>query len=114
MDTTEAGRLCNEVEHAAAQIRTLIGDRTGVSETLDRFWFLQDRLSRLVDVVNLERGEVGQCRRVIRNVVNALQSPQVQERATIPGVKISCDKINGLLIRLEKATLQVRAAGAGG
>jgi hypothetical protein len=77
------------------------------------FWFLQDRLSRLVDVVNLERGEVSQCRRVIRNVVNALQSAQVQKRATIPGVKISCDKINGLLNRLEQATQLVRAAGAG-
>jgi hypothetical protein len=113
MDTTETSRLCNDVEHAAVQIRTLMGDRTGISETLDLFWFLQDRLNRLVDVVSLERGEVSQCRRVISNVVNALQSPQAQKHATIPGVKISCDKINGLLMRLEQATRLVRAAGAG-
>jgi hypothetical protein len=73
MDTTETSRLCNDVEHAVSQIRTLIGDRTAVSEALDLFWFLQDRLSRLVDIVNLERGEVGRCGRV-RNVMNALQT----------------------------------------
>jgi hypothetical protein len=98
-------------EHAAAQIRTLIGDRTGISEILDLLWFLQDSLSCLVNVAR-EPGDVNQCRRVIRNVVNALQSPQVQKRATIPGVKISYDKINGLLMRLEQATQRVRAAGA--
>lgn len=107
-------RICKDVEHAAAQIRTLIGDRTGISEILDRFWLLQDLLDRLVDAVDQEGGEVSQCRTVIRNVVNTLQSPQARKRATVPGVRNACDKINGLLINLERMTQQARAAGAGG
>jgi hypothetical protein len=77
MDTTQTARVCKDVEHAAAQIRNLIGDRTGILEMLDRFRLLADFLNRLVDVVDRERGDVSQCRSIIRNVVGTLQSPQV-------------------------------------
>jgi hypothetical protein len=112
MDTTETGRRCRDVEHTAAQIRTLIGERTDISEILDRFWLLEDLLNRLIDVVDQERGDVVQCRSVIRNVVNAMDSPQVRKRTIIPGMRIVCDKINDLLAQLERSTQHARAAGA--
>ena len=109
MDTTETGRLCKDVEHAAAQIRTQIGDRTNITEVLDRLWLLQDFLNRLLEVVVRQGGEISQCRSLIRKVVvNALESPQVRKRAGIHGVKNACEQINGLLIRLEQATQQAR------
>jgi hypothetical protein len=109
MDTTETGTRCKDVERASSQIRTLIGDRTDIFEILDRFWLLEDSLNRLVDVVDRERDEVSQYRTVIRTVVNTLQSPQARKRATVPGVRNACDKINGLLINLERMTQQARA-----
>jgi hypothetical protein len=108
MDTTETGRLCKDVEDAAAQIRTQIGNRTNITEVLDRLWLLQDFLNRLLEVVVRERGEISQCRSLISKVVNALGSPQVRKRAGIHGVKNACEQINGLLIRLEQATQQAR------
>jgi hypothetical protein len=113
MDTTETGRLCKDVENAAAQMRTAMDDRTGILEILDRFQLLEDSLNRFVDAVDRERGEVSQCRRVIRNVVNTLESPQARRRASVPGVRNLSDKINGLVIKLERTTQQARAAGTG-
>lgn len=103
MDTPETARLCKDVNYASTQIRTLLGDRAGISETLDRFWLLQDLLNRLIDVVGQERGEVSQCHSVIRNVVSALESPQAKRQANTFGVQAARDKINGLLLRLEQA-----------
>jgi hypothetical protein len=110
MDTTETGRLCKAIEHAAAQIHTQIGNRTDIAEVLERLWFLQDSLNRLLEVVVRERGDVSQCRSLIRKVVYALESPQARKRAKIPGVRNSCEQINNLLIRLEQATQQDRTA----
>jgi hypothetical protein len=113
VDTTETGKCCRDVERAAAQIRTLIGDRTDISEILDRFWLLEDSLNRLVDVVDMERRDITQCRSIIRNVVSALEAPQSQKRANVPAVRNACDKINGLLIQLERTTERARARAAG-
>lgn len=109
MNTIAAGRLCQDVEDAAVQIRTLIGYRTEIGEILDRFWLLQDALNRLVDALDDDGGQASECRKLIRLVVAALES-QGGRRATIPAVKNACDKINALLIRLERTTQQVRAA----
>ena len=110
MDTTETGKLCKDIEHTAAQIRTQIGNRTSISEVLDRFWLLQDSLNRLLEVVVREHGEVSQCRSLIRKVVDALESPQARKRAGIHGVKNACEQINTLLTRLEQETQQARTA----
>ena len=109
MDTAETVRLCKDVEYAAIQIRTAIGYRTGVGEILDRFWLLQDSLNRLVDAVDDDRGEIGRSRKVIRCVVVALES-QARRCTTIPAVKLACDRINNLLVRLERTTQQVPVA----
>lgn len=108
MDTAETGRLCKDVEYAAIQIRTLISYQTDVGEILDRFWLLQDSLNRLLNAVDGDRGEPSQSRRVIRRVVVALES-QASRRAAIPAVKHACEKINGLLISLERSTQQASA-----
>jgi hypothetical protein len=111
MDTTETARLCKDVEYAAAQVRTLVRDRADISETLERFWLLQDSLNRLLYVVDQEQGGVGQCRKVIRTVVTTLESPLARS-ISIPGVRKTCDEINTLLMRLERTTQRARAAGA--
>jgi hypothetical protein len=113
MEMTETGRLCHEVEDAADQVRTSIGERTEVLEIMDRFWLLQDYLSRLIDMVDREQGDVRQCRKVMRTVVSSLKSRQVLRNAAIPAVRSACDRINDLLIRLERNTQQADSAGAG-
>ena len=104
MDTTETGRLCKTVEYAAAQVRSTIGDHADTSEILDRFWFLQDALSRLLEAVDNEDGDVTQCRGLIRKVVEVLGSPQVRKLSLIPAVKLACETINSCLISLEQTT----------
>jgi len=115
MYKTETGRLCQNVEHATAQIRTSIGDRTGISEILDRFWLLQDSLSRLIQsAADHERGNMTQCRSVIRKVLSILESPQARKQSSISGVRLACEAINSSLIRLEQVMQQAQAAGAAG
>ena len=104
-------RICKNVEHATAQIRTSIGDTTDISEILNRFWFLQDSLMRLIDAVDRERGQVTQCRSIIHKVVYLLELPKVQKLSSISGVKLACESINSCLISLEQPTQQVRSAG---
>jgi hypothetical protein len=104
MDTTETGRLCKNVEYAAAQVRTSIGEHADISDILDRFWFLQDTLSRLLEAVDNEDGDVTQCRGLIRKVVEVLGSPQVRKLSSIPAVKLACETINSCLISLEQTT----------
>ena len=74
MDTRETAKLCKNVEFAAIQIRREIGYRSNVTQVLNRFWLLQDSLNRLIDAVDIERGEVGQSRMLIPRVVVALES----------------------------------------
>ncbi len=112
MDTTETGRLCNDVEHAAVRIRSSIGESTDISEVLDHLWFLQDSLGRLIEVVYREQGNVAQCRSIIRKVVNTLEWPQVRKQCSIPGVKLACEAINSSLIELEQITHRSETAGA--
>lgn len=107
MDTAETVRLCKELEYAAAQVRTLIGDRTDITEVLDRFWRLQDSLYRLVNAVDGECSEISRCRKLIRYVVSTLESSQTTRWAKVPAVRDACDKINNLLIRLERTTQEV-------
>lgn len=103
MDTIETGRLCKNVEFAASRIRTRIDYWTETMVVLDYFWSLQDSLSRLIGAVDNECGQVGQRRGLIRYVAGAIES-QRRRRATIPAVRDASDKINALLIRLERAT----------
>jgi hypothetical protein len=80
--------------------------RLGMGQTspkfLNRFWFLQDSLFRLIEAVHNESGGVTQCRSIIRKVVNLLESQKVQKLSSIPGVKFSCEIINSYLISLEE------------
>ena len=103
MNATEADRLCKGVTYASTQIRVSLGNRTSIAETLNWFWLLEDRLNRLIDVVDQNRGKVSQCRDVIRDVVSALESPQAKKRANNPRVQAARDKIDGLLMKLERA-----------
>ena len=104
MDTTETGRLRKTVEYAAAQVRTSIGEHADTPEILDRFWFLQDALSQLLEAVDNANGDVSQCRGLIHRVVEVLASPQVRKISHIPAVKLACETINSCLISLEQTT----------
>jgi hypothetical protein len=104
MDTTETGRLCKNVEYAAAQARTSIGEYADISDILNRFWFLQDALSQLLEAVDDTNGDITQCRGLIRRVVEVLASPQVRKISYIPAVKLACETINSCLISLEQTT----------
>ena len=108
MDTTETGRLCKTVEYAAAQVRASVRDHADTSEILDRFWFLQDALSQLLEAVDTEDGDVTQCRGLIRKAVEVIGSPQVRKISYIPAVKLACETINSSLISLEQTTQQAR------
>ena len=112
MDTTETGRLCKAVEHAAAQINESFTERTPTSEILNEFWRLQDLLSRLLEAVENEHGEVKQCRNLIRKVVPILESPRLRKISWLPAVKLACETINSYLISLEQATQQSKATKA--
>jgi hypothetical protein len=107
MDTTETGMLCQAIEHAAAQINESFTERTPTSEILDEFWLLIDLLSRLLEAVENEHGDVEQCRNLIRNVVPILESPRLCKISWLPAVKLASETIINYLISLEQKT-QVR------
>ena len=104
MDALQTVSLCQEVERAAAQVRSSIGDRTEMAEVLDRFWELHDTLDRLVEVVSDGFGDPVRCRKVISTVLGAIESPAAKKRSYVPGVRDSLEKINDLLMALEHAT----------
>jgi len=104
MDSVKAANLCHNVEYAATQVRTSIGDRTEIDQVLNRLWLLHDSLNRLIEGISDRTADI-RCRKMIRTVLIALESPQVQNRQNVSGLRDTACKINSLLIRLEQVTI---------
>ena len=103
MQTEQIGNLCQDVAQAAVEVRTLIGDRTPMGEVLNRFWLLHDTLNRVVQAVS-DGSRDEDCRKVIRTVISGLESHQARKKQSVPAVRDVCDKINSLLMNLERLT----------
>jgi hypothetical protein len=69
-------------------------------------------LSRLLEAVENEHGDVKQCRNLIHKVVSVLESPRLRKISWLPAVKLACETINSYLISLEQATQQSKATKA--
>jgi hypothetical protein len=116
MITAEIERLCLHVEAAVLQVRGVFRSHTPVAEVLDRFWALQDHLSRLLEALTdhpAESLEVLEAHpKLLSDVVDVLEfSSKLQALKTIAAVRDASESINSSLMEIQYSR-QSRALAA--
>jgi hypothetical protein len=108
MKSSEIDRLCQNVATAVSEVRTVFRSSLPVAEILNRFWALQDHLSRLLEAISDYAGETVEVLenypRLLSDVVDVLEfSSKLQTLRNIAAVKESAESINGSLLSIQYA-----------
>lgn len=106
MDTAEIDRLCEKVESSVHEVRRIFRSPLPVPDILDRFWGLQDHLSRLLEALTDHPTETMDALeahpRLLSDVVDVLEfSSRLQVLKNIPAVREAGDSINSSLLDIQ-------------
>lgn len=110
--------LCQSISVSVANARFLLRSQAQLSEILDCFWGLQDRLGRLVDEASDQPLEVfdflsREHPQLLRDVIGSLSMASREGVARNAAVGSSCEAINELLLKLETFKPLSRSSVAG-
>ena len=116
MQIPDIERLCQNVSVSVSEVRAVFRSALPVPEILDRFWCLQDNLSRLLEAISdypVETLEaLGSHPRLLSDVVDVLEfSSKLSNLRNIAAVRESADAINNSLLEIQYAR-QARALAA--
>ena len=116
MQISDIERLCENVAVSVSEVRAVFRSALPVPEILDRFWSLQDNLSRLLEAITdypVETLEALESRpRLLGDVVDVLEfSSKLPTLRNIAAVRESADSINNSLLEIQYAR-QARAMTA--
>lgn len=106
MKTDHIESVCEGVAFSVAQVRMVFHSALPVTEILNRFWYLQDNLSRLLEAVTdhptetLEALET--CPRLLADVADVLErSSKLANLRSIAAVREAGDSINSSLAEIQ-------------
>jgi hypothetical protein len=116
MQISEIECLCQELTVSVSEVRTLFRSSFPVAEILDRFWALQDNLSRLLEAISdypAETLEVLESHpRLLTDVVDVLEFlSKLPDLRQIAAVRESAEAIKNSLLEIQCAR-QTRAVAA--
>jgi hypothetical protein len=99
MEIAQLERLCQNVASSVCEVRTVFRSSLAVADILDRFWRLQDNLSRLLEAITdhpSETMEVLEAHpRLLTDVVDVLEfSAKLQNLNNIAAVREAGESIN--------------------
>jgi hypothetical protein len=104
MDVSDIADLCKNVDQAAQQVRATFRARVETLEVLDRFWWLQDTLARLLEAMDDDSYSIAPaCFELIQRIVEVLETADNFHCSSIPAVKSACAAIKQSLIALEQS-----------
>ena len=116
MDQAAVEYICSSVARATARVRQVFRTRTDAPEILNRFWCVQDLLTRLLEMAFENPGDFFSVQQkaypsLISDVVDVMSLAAKKQFAQMPAVSQACESTNELLIRLVslKATRPVSA-----
>jgi hypothetical protein len=106
MDTSQIESICQNVTASVAEVRRVFRSSLPVPEILDRYWALQDNLSRLLEamadypIAALDTLEAFP--NLLKDVVDVLTlSSTLQMLKNIPAVREAGDSINNTLLEIQ-------------
>jgi hypothetical protein len=116
MEPSQIERVCEGVAAAVFEVRTVFRSAPPVSEILNRFWALQDQLSRLLEAITdhpLATMEVlDKHAGLLADVVDVLEfSSKLPSLRSIAAVRESGESINASLLEIQYMR-QTRAMAA--
>ena len=106
METAELDSLCQNVAASVAEVRRVFRSAFPTPEILDRFWRLQDNLSRLLESITdypMETTEALESHPgLLADVVDVLEfSSKLQSLRNVPAVREAKDSINSSLVEIQ-------------
>lgn len=106
MEIAQIERLCQNVSASVSQVRKVFRSSLPVADILDRFWGLQDNLSRLLEAMTDHPTETMEALDsypgLLKDVVDVLEfSAKLQTLRNIPAVRGAGDSINSSLTDIQ-------------
>ena len=106
MDTCKVESICQNVADAVAEVRRIFRSSFSVPEILDRYWALQDNLSRLLEAITdyptAAMEALDGWPNLLKDVVDVLAfSSKLQSLKSIPAVREAGEAINNTLLEIQ-------------
>lgn len=106
MDTSHIEDLCQNVASSVAQVRSVFRSSPAVPEILDRYWGLQDNLSRLLEALTDHPDKTAEafdsCPGLLNDVVDVLEfSLKLETVNNIAAVREASESINDSLMEIQ-------------
>lgn len=106
MATDQIEHVCQDVSSSITEVRKTFRSGLPVTDILDRFWRLQDNLSRLLEAITdhpKETTEILETHpRLLPDVVDVLEfSSKLQTLRNIPAVREAGESINNSLLEIQ-------------
>jgi hypothetical protein len=99
-------QLCSDLKRTAGEIRTDIRSRTDATAVLDKLWYVQDQLHRLVahvsDTSSTEDAVSNACPNLFPAVIDVLKTVAFHKLDRLPALAQACEHINNHLMELER------------
>lgn len=116
MEIAKTERLCQNVESSVVEVRQVFRSSMPVPEVLDRFWRLQDNLSRLLEALSDDPAEATAAMEgypgLLQEVVDVLGFlANLQSFRNLPAVRESAESINNSMLEIQYLK-QARAMAA--
>jgi hypothetical protein len=116
MEIAKTERLCQNVECCVADVRQVFRSSMPIPEVLDRFWRLQDNLSRLLEALSDDPVEATAAMdgypSLLQDVVDVLGFvANLQSFRNLPAVREAVESINNSLLEIQYLK-QARAMAA--
>lgn len=118
MGTLTLDQLCSDLKRTAGEIRTDIRSRADATAVLEKLWYMQDQLHRLVahvsDTPSTEHALSIACPNLFSSVIDVLKTVAFHKLDRLPALALACEHINNHLMELEriKENQQTRSAAA--
>src|SRR3954447_7504453 len=117
MDTVDIERLCASVENAVEQVSIGVQSKIDSPKLLDRFWCLQDQVTRLVESASDSRQETFEVLKkmhpaLIQNIRDALNFARKLHFDSASALSGAAAAINRSLTKLEQLREQDNVVAA--
>ena len=116
MGTITPDQLCSDLKRTAREIRMDIGCQTDATVLLEKLWYMQDQLHRLVahvsDTFSAGDAVSEACPDLFYGVIDALQTVAICKVDKLPALAQACGHINKYLMELEQIKEDQRSRSA--
>ena len=116
MGTFTLDQLCSDLKRTAGEIKMDVGCQTDAAASLEKLWYVQDQLHRLVAHVT-DASSAGDavsdvCPDLFSSVIDVLQTVAICKLDELPALAQACEHINKHLKELEQMKHDQRSRSA--